>query len=60
MPDPPRPARGRAIRRTAEERDHAATVTAADVLAARMEWHRRAVPGWQGLIEAKVEPPKDE
>jgi hypothetical protein len=55
-----RPPSGRAIRRTADERRRAAEITPGDIVAGRMLWHRVAVPGWQGLVEAKVEPERDE
>lgn len=62
MPDrfplPIRRPLGKAIRRTAAERERAATITPADVLAARRLWHRTAPPGWAGLIEARLEPEK--
>jgi hypothetical protein len=53
-PAPRRPI-GRAIRRDDEARERAARITAEDVLAARLMWHRGAPSGWQGLIEARRE-----
>jgi hypothetical protein len=54
--DPPRRPIGRALRRTADERERLAEVTAADVIAARTLWHANAPPGWGALIEARPEP----
>jgi hypothetical protein len=59
MPDQrPRPSLGRAIVRTAAERDRLVAITADDVLRARLWWPGVAPAGFEGLIEARVETPK--
>jgi len=63
MPDFPkplarRPSLGKAIRRTDAERERAATITRGDVVNGRLMWMETAPEGWQGLLEARVEPEK--
>jgi hypothetical protein len=60
FPNPIRRPLGRAIVRTPAQRDEAARITDADVTRARLAWPLWAPMGFEALIEATAQPPKEQ